>query len=363
MKIKLHEIPIKCIADGYSDDERGVTGCAGKLDIRPAFQREFIYNDAQRDEVVRTVMLGFPIGVMYRSAEADGKYELVDGQQRITSICRYVRGDFAVDGRSFADLTEDERTSLLGYGLMMYTCEGTEKEKLDRFRAINVAGTVLTEQELRNAACAGPWLTEMKRLFCKEGCRAEKIASDLMDGTPIRQDYLETVLRWLCDRDGIAEIEEYMCKRRYAEYCTAEWTYFESVVKWTKKLFPAAGAQMKGIGWGLLYNRYKDNAYSPKELGKRVAALLADDDVTEKKGVYEYVLGGDESCLRIREFSPQIMNRTYTRQQGICPECGRHFEPSEMVASRVTPWRDGGHTVEANCRMLCRRCGNAHADE
>lgn len=208
MKIELHEIPVRDVVSGYVDSaENGVVGYGGKLNIRPAFQREFIYKEKQRDEVVHTVIRNFPLNVMYWVKGDDGNFEVLDGQQRTISICQYVTGDFSVmiDGmpRKFDNLTDTEQKQILDYPLMIYICEGTDKEKLDWFKIINIAGEQLTAQELRNAIYTGEWLTEAKKYFSKTQCPAYQIAGDYLNGSAIRQNYLETALKWIAARDGI----------------------------------------------------------------------------------------------------------------------------------------------------------------
>lgn len=223
MKIKMHEIPVREIVDGYIDSaEGGVVGYGGKLNIRPAFQREFIYRDKQREEVIRTIQKNFPLNVMYWVKGDNGNFEVLDGQQRTISICQYVIGDFSIDHRAFGNLTETERQQILDYPLMIYICEGTDKEKLDWFKIINIAGEQLTPQELRNAIYTGEWLTEAKKYFSKTMCPAYQIAGDYMNGSAIRQNYLETALKWIAARDGI-EIEDYMSHHQHDTNCNELW--------------------------------------------------------------------------------------------------------------------------------------------
>lgn len=196
MKIELHEIPVRDVVAGYVDSaENGIVGYGGKLNIRPAFQREFIYKDKQRDEVIRTITKQFPLNVMYWVKDDNGNYELLDGQQRTISICQYVNGDFSLDHLAFHNLTDTEREQILDYKLMIYICEGTDKEKLDWFKIINIAGEQLTAQELRNAIYTGEWLTEAKKYFSKSQCPAYQIAGDYLSGSAIRQNYLETAIK------------------------------------------------------------------------------------------------------------------------------------------------------------------------
>jgi hypothetical protein len=357
MKIKLHEIKVREVVNGYVDsDENGVVGYGGKLNIRPAFQREFIYKDKQRDEVIRTIQKNFPLNVMYWVKNGENDFELLDGQQRTISICQYVSGDFSIDHMAYDNLTDTEQNQILDYPLMIYICEGTDKEKLDWFKIINIAGEQLTAQELRNAIYTGEWLTEAKRHFSKSGCPAYQIASDYMNGSTIRQNYLETVLKWISNRDGI-EIEDYMSQHQHDTNCNDLWLYFQAVINWVKATFPHyRGKLMKGLDWGIYYNKYGTGKYDPKTLEDRIVQLLDDDDVTNQKGIYEYLLDGQEKHLNIRAFSAKMARTAYERQKGICPKCGKHFEIEEMQADHITPWSKGGKTTPENCQMLCAEC-------
>jgi hypothetical protein len=356
MNIELHEIPVRDVVNGYVDSaENGVVGYGGKLNIRPAFQREFIYKDKQRDEVINTVMKGFPLNVMYWVKSDNGGYELLDGQQRTISIAQYVNGDFSVNHMGFDNLTDTEREQILNYKLMIYICEGTDKEKLDWFKIINIAGEQLTAQELRNAIYTGEWLTEAKKYFSKTGCPAHAIASDYLKGAAIRQDYLETAISWISARDGI-EIEDYMAKHQHDPNCNELWLYFQNVINWVKVIFPKYRKEMKGLEWGVYYNKYSQNNYDPKTLESRIAELMQDDDVTKKSGIYEYLLDGAEKHLSIRAFTQSMARAAYERQKGVCPICGQHFEITEMQADHITPWSKGGKTTPENCQMLCAEC-------
>lgn len=357
MKIKLHEIPIRDVVNGYMDNaENGVVGYGGKLNIRPAFQREFIYKDKQRDEVVYTVMRGFPLNVMYWVKNDDGNYELLDGQQRTISICQYVTGEFSVEHRGFVNLTETEQKQILDYPLMIYICEGTDKEKLDWFKIINIAGEQLTAQELRSAIYTGEWLTEAKKYFSKTMCPAYQFAGDYLSGSAIRQDYLETVIKWISARDGI-EIEDYMSVHQHDTNCNELWLYFQTVINWVKVTFPTyRGKLMKGLDWGIFYNKYGTGKYDPKQLEARIVELLDDEDVSNQKGIYEYLLDGQQRHLNIRAFSPKMARTAYERQKGICVKCKKHFDIDEMQADHITPWSKGGKTIAENCQMLCADC-------
>ena len=360
MEIRLEEHTIAELIDGYIDSaENGVVGYGGKLNIRPAFQREFVYKEKERNAVIDTVMKGFPLNVMYWVEDEKGNYELLDGQQRTLSICQYCSGDFSVmiDGkpRAFHNLTAYERQKILDYRLMIYICKGNDKEKLDWFQTINIAGMVLTAQELRNAVYTGPWLSDAKRYFSKTGCAAYKLANKYLNGEMNRQAYLEKAIKWAADKEKMS-IDEYMAEYQNATDATALWMYFTSVINWVKILFPVYRKEMKGLEWGILYNRYHTNSYYPMKMEMTISILMADREVTKKSGVYEYMLSEDEKHLSIRKFDEQDRRQKYEQQQGICPICRKYFDYTKMHADHITPWHAGGKTVYENLQMLCRDC-------
>ena len=361
LKIKLHEIPVKDVAQDFSDTpDNGATGYSGRLDIRPAFQREFIYKEKQRNAVIETVLHGFPLNVMYWSKVKEDTYEMLDGQQRTISLCSYINGDYSIsmDGmpRKFSNLTPDEQNAILNYPLMIYICEGTDKDKLDWFKTININGERLNTQEMRNAIYAGKWLTEAKKHFSKLQCPAHLIASDYLSGSSIHQQYLEVALKWIADRDNIS-LEEYMSIHQNDTNCNDLWLYFQSVINWTKATFSVQRKKlMKGLDWGIIYNNHKNDKLDPNLLEDRILKLLDDEDVTNQKGIYEYVLDGKEKHLHIRAFSPKMARTAYERQKGVCPACLKQFKIEEMEADHITPWSAGGPTTADNCQMLCREC-------
>jgi len=255
MKITLKEISVKELTEGYKDNaEAGVGGYSGKLDIRPPYQREFVYGEKQRNAVIDTVFNGFPLNVMYWAVREDGGYEVIDGQQRTLSLCQFVHGDFAFDFKYFHNLTTDEREKVLAYKLMIYICEGSDSEKLSWFKTINIAGEKLTEQELRNAVYAGPWLSDAKKYFSKTGCPAYGMGCRYLNGSPIRQDYLERVIDW----HSKGNIEIYMAKHQNDANASELWQYFQRVINWVNMLFPKYRKEMKGVPWGELFNKYGD---------------------------------------------------------------------------------------------------------
>ena len=355
MEIKLHEITIRDVVNGYVDNqEDGVLGYGGKLDIRPPFQREFIYNEKERNAVIETINKGFPLNVMYWSKNGDS-FELLDGQQRTLSFCQYVNGDFSVDFKGFNNLPKDLQEKILDYKLMIYVCDGTPSEKLDWFKIINIAGEKLTDQELRNSQYTGPWLHDAKRHFSKTGCPAYQIGEKYLNGSTIRQDYLETALKWISNLDGI-EIEDYMGNHQQDSDANELWVYYQAVLDWVKRLFPNYRREMKGIDWGILYNEYKEQSYNSDKLEEKIKELMMDDDVTKKSGIYPYLITGKEKFLNIRAFTDNQKREAYEKQKGICPNCQKHFEIEEMEADHITPWHDGGKTTSDNCQMLCREC-------
>ena len=359
MKIAMRSIKVRDVVDGYRDGgESGVVGYGGKLNIRPAFQREFIYKEKQRNEVINTVRQNFPLNTMYWAVAGDG-FELMDGQQRTVSICQYVNGDFSVviDGspRFFNNLTAEKQMQILDYELSVYVCEGTEGEKLDWFKIINIAGAKLTDQELRNAIYAGPWLADAKRWFSKTGAPAVQEGRDkLVTGLTIRQEVLETALDW-CSGN---KIESYMSVHQHDKDAQDLWQYWQAVFDWVKRVFPdqssARAKLMKGLPWGEFYNKHKDDKLNAAELEKRIIKLIDDDEVDSKKGIYEYLLTGNEKSLSLRAFDEKVKQKIYAKQKGVCPVCKKHFEIDDMEADHIIPWHQAGKTEPANCQMLCK---------
>lgn len=353
MNITLKEITVGDLVKDYQDlAENGVTGYGGKLDIRPPYQREFIYKDKQREAVIDTVSKNFPLNVMYWAVRPDGGLEVIDGQQRTISICQYVKGDFAFNMLYFHNLPADRQEEILNYKLMVYFCEGTDSEKLEWFKTINIAGEELTEQELRNAVYHGSWVYDAKRYFSKTGCPAYGLAGDYLLGSAIRQDYLETALWWMSK----GNIDIYMANHQHDPNASELWLYFQNVINWVKVTFPVYRKEMKGIEWGYLFNEFGKKAFDAKKLEKEIAALMQDDDVTNKKGIYAYVLDGKEKHLNIRAFTPTQKRKMYEEQKGVCPYCKKQFELSEMEADHITPWHEGGKTELSNGQMLCKDC-------
>jgi len=359
MKIELHEITVRELAEGYKDNaEEGVIGYDGKLDIRPPFQREFIYKDKQRDAVINTVRNGYPLNIMYWAVRDDGDFEIIDGQQRTISVCQYIVGNFSYEGMYFHNLQDDEQEQILNYKLMIYFCSGTDSEKLEWFRIVNIAGEELTDQELRNAVYHGSWVSDVKRYFSKRGCPAYGLGSDYLNGTPIRQDYLETAIKWISDDN----IKDYMGKHQHDPNASALWRYFQDVITWVEATFTKKRKFMKGVDWGALYKKFKDEVFDAKAIEKETAKLILDDDVTKQSGIYPYILTREEKHLSIRAFTDSMKQKVYEKQKGICKKCGNHFELEEMEADHITPWSEGGKTNEDNCQLLCKKDNRRKSD-
>ena len=368
MKIELHQIKIRELAESYLDlsvQEEGITGYGGRLNIRPKYQREFVYDDKKRNAVMDTVWKGFPLNVMYWVRVGDDQYELLDGQQRTISICSFIAGEYMMDFdgelMGFNNMKDEQKRRILDYELQVYICEGTDEEQLKWFNIINIAGEKLTEQEIRNAVYSGSWVTQAKRHFSKTGCAAYHLASDYLSGSPIRQDYFETALRWIGDAQN-KTIKQYMAEHQHDKTADELWQYFQNVIHWVRTHFlKLYKKEMKQVEWGLLYNRYKDTTLTATVLGEEVARLMRDSDVQKKSGIFWYVFDHDEHHLGIRAFDDNTKREVYEQQGGLCanPECPNHghiFDISEMEADHITPWSKGGHTVRENCQMLCRDC-------
>ena len=366
MKIRLQQIKIKDVFNGYKNsNEDGVVGFGGNLNIRPKYQREFVYDDRKRNEVIATVQKDFPLNVMYWIDNEDGTFELLDGQQRTISICEYLDNKFSIlkDGnrKKFHNLTETEKEQILNYELMIYFCEGNDKEKLDWFKIINIAGEKLTAQELRNAVYTGSWLTDAKVYFSKNNCVAWNLAKNYLNGVPIRQDYLESAISWISN----GNIEEYMSDHQHDANAKELWRYFEDVMEWVQRVFPKYRKEMKGLPWGEFYNEFKDQGFEKigEENERRVSELYKDNEVTKKSGIYQYILTDNEKYLSLRAFDDDIKSQVYERQNGICPMCREHYAIEEMEADHINPWSKGGKTVAENCQMLCKKDNREKSDK
>ncbi len=364
MKIQLINLTVRDLVAGYRDDgEGGVRGYGGKLDIRPPFQREFIYKEKERDAVIGSILKNYPLNVMYWADRGDGTYEIIDGQQRTISIAQYVaeKPGFSFEGLGFDNQQSDIKERILNYELMVYVCTGTDSEKLEWFETINIAGVKLTNQELRNAVYSGSWVTDAKRYFSKSGCAAAGLGGDYMSGSSIRQEYLETAIKWI----NAGAIEEYMRLHQHDENAEHLWEYFRSVIDWIEATFTNRDSSrrklMKGHDWGKLHRDHKDAVLDPDMIEAEIKQLILDDEVEKKAGIYPYILTRNEKHLNLRAFKDGMKHKVYAKQNGICAICKDHFQINQMEADHITPWSDGGKTSEDNCQMLCRPCNREKA--
>lgn len=365
MKIELKEILIRDLIKNYKDkNEEGVIGYNGKLDIRPPYQREFVYKDKQREAVIETVKKGFPLNSIYWVKNEDDKYEVLDGQQRIISICQYCNGVFSVNNMYFNNLTNDIQEQILDYKLMVYICDGKDSEKLDWFKTINIAGEKLTDQELRNAVYTGSWLSDAKLHFSKINCVVYRMGGKYLNGSAIRQEYLEKALCWISDmrKDNI---ENYMSKHQFDKDAEELWQYFQDVINWVEKVFIVYRKEMKGLEWGLFYNKYKNNVYNSRDLEEKIKQLMEDDEVSNKKGIYEYILSKNEKYLNLRTFTNNQKIEYFEKYKILvengdyvckCKKCGKELKFEQCQADHIVPWCKGGKTNVDNLQFLCQRC-------
>lgn len=379
MKTNLHtDWTVGDVCKGFVFDRnegKGLFGLDGQLIIQPEYQRNYIYGDGKRDvAVVESLLKGYPLGLIYFVKNADGMYEVLDGQQRITSFARYVNKSwpFAVelDGkpRYFDSLDANQQKLIVDAPLTIYVCEGEPSEIQAWFETINIAGVPLVKQELRNAAYHGPFVTKAREVFSNMGNANMNRWQTYVSGDPKRQAILETALEWVSD----GNIDDYMAQHRYDADIDELKNHFDTVIDWVDSVFEYTGSEMCGREWGRLYREYHKNAYSKDAVAKRVNALLDDSQVGDKKGIFEYVLGGekDSRLLNVRVFDKKTIKAVYRKQTAEakvrdvsnCPLCAighdanakRIYKESEMDADHVTAWSKGGATDEANCQMLCK---------
>ena len=395
MKIVLKKIKVKDIYKGFidnSDTGEGIVAYEGKLNVQPKYQREFVYDDSRQKKVINSIINNFPINVLYRVKIADDKYELLDGQQRTVSICRFVANKFSyllldkTTGKSnpvlFSNLSKEKQEQILNYELYIYICEGTEEETLDWFKTINIAGLTLTDQEMRNAIYSGPFIEDLKRYFSKPNCALLKYSDfsleKYLSGSRSRQDYLEIALKWVSRRDGHSSIEEFLSTHKSDDDASFVFDYVVEAISWARRLFVLDKdgkeryykKEMKGLDWGFLYEEAKKSRpdlITPTETTREdvrrlIEQLYEDEDVTKKSGVFDYVVRGEEKSLSLRAFDDKTKTTVYSRQNGICSVCGRHFDIKEMEADHIVPRSKGGRTTIDNCQMLCKSCNRRKSD-
>jgi len=388
MKIEIPVVTIRELVSKYKDSgQNGVVAFAGKLNVRPAYQREFVYEPEDRNRVNQSVYNGLPLNSMYWAKNPDGTFEVIDGQQRIISICQFITNNdghgnpIAINfngknNQTFKGLSLEKQKEILDYQLQVYVCIGTDDEKLDWFHTINIAGKQMTEQELLNANYTGQWLTNAKACFSK---KSNNIAINyafynnnekdtllsVTSEAANRQELLALVLKWISNYNSeeYAEPKDYMAKHRNDNNADELWAYYISVIDWVKGLFPNYRKEMKGVEWGVLYNKYHTNKYDVNVIEDELSRLFniydEDPDGLNKGGFYEYVLSGNKNLIWKRLFSQKQQRQAWINQSKKCAICGKCFDVKDMEAHHKIAYGDGGETVVNNCMMLCHDC---HAD-
>lgn len=383
MITKLHtEWTVADICDGFVYNEleaKGLFGMGGQLTIQPEYQRNYIYADGKRDvAVIDSVLKGYPLGVIYFNRTTDGRLEVLDGQQRITSLGRFYNGKLSIkDGnglpQSIGSIAKEKREKFLATKLLIYECEGTEAEIKEWFRTINIAGIPLNAQELLNAIYSGPFVTAAKGVFSNTQNSKIQMWQAYVLGAVNRQDILATALEWV----SRGKAEEYMCDHRFNSDITELVNYFNSVIDWIRTVFPLVENEMRGLSWGELYEKYHTQPYNPSHMKQRVTELYADPYVKNRRGVFEFLLGGetDTKLLDIRIFDEATKRTIYGHQteqakiagKSNCPFCAighdananKIWKLNEMDADHVTAWSKGGTTDISNCQMLCKHHNRA----
>ena len=364
MEIDPQQIKIEDLVAGYKDSgDEGVVAWGGKLDVRPPYQREFVYDREDAEAVIHSILKGYPLNILYwvdREKEVDGKrYEVLDGQQRILSICQFYNEEYSIDGGEtiFGNLKKNQKEDFLQYELTVYFCKGPESEKLEWFKIVNMSGKELNPQELRNAVYTGEWLADAKRKFSKTGGWAYELGKNYVNGIAKKQDYLQTAIEWIAG-EGDKNIRIYMSKHQSKSHATALSKHFESVISWVRSTFTGYRKEMKGLDWGRLYEEHKDRDLDPNKLEGRIKNLLKNenDELKSTKGIWEYVLTDDKRLLDIRTFNNTERRALYERQNGECLGCKEEFKIEEMDADHIEPWSEGGATRMENARMLCKSC-------
>jgi hypothetical protein len=379
MKTTLAQYSVKEIATGFVYNEfegKGLFGLSGSLTIQPEYQRNYIYADGKRDVAVITSLLkGYPLGLIYFNKLSDGKLEVLDGQQRITSFGRFMTDKFAINDENdrpqyFSTLPKDKQVLIENSNLLVYECEGTESEIKEWFATINIAGIPLNMQELHNAVYSGPFVSLGKAEFSNSQNSNVQKWSAYVSGSAARQDFWERALDWVAK--GEDKIGEYMARHRYDSNISEVEKYFTSVLDWVESVFPSVENEMRGLEWGRLYETFHSKSYDPSVTAREVLRLYADPFVKNRRGIFEYVLGGnvDSKLIDIRVFD-ELTKRTQFEAQtsrakidGVsnCPLCAvgnevnktKLWSISEMDADHISAWSKGGATLASNCEMLCK---------
>jgi hypothetical protein len=380
------DIKIKDICEGfvYNDAEgKGLFGLSGKLTIQPEYQRNYIYSDGKKDvAVIESILKGYPLGLLYFVKIDDDKFEVLDGQQRITSFGRYVTNKFAVKDelgmeQYFDGIAKDKMEKILEAPLLIYECEGKESEIKEWFKTINIAGVPLSDQELNNAIYSGPFVTLAKEEFSNSQNANVQKWSAYIKGSVNRQHFLERAIDWVSK----GNISDYMSRHRYDNNIKELKNYFNSVIDWVAGTFIEVESEMSGLEWGRLYEVYHKTGYDPKQISFQLQALYADPYVKNRRGIFEYILGGltDAKLLEIRVFDEATKKTVYGKQKAEaeekgasnCPLCAignnankiKIWPLAEMDADHVSAWSKGGVTDIKNCEMLCKTHNRAKGNK
>jgi hypothetical protein len=379
MNTALKQYTIREISDGFVYNElegKGLFGLSGRLTIQPEYQRNYIYADGKRDvAVIDSLLKGYPLGLIYFNKVNDSELEVLDGQQRITSVGRFVTGKFAIKDENgmeqyFSGLAADLQEQIIGAELLVYECEGTESEIRQWYQTINIAGIPLNDQELLNAVYSGTFVTLGREEFSNSQNSNIQKWNAYIAGSANRQDFWERALEWV--GKGKDNISTYMSLHRNDGDISEVKRYFNSVIDWASTVFPDVVKEMRGLEWGRLYEEYHKKSYSPAKVSKEVQRLIADPFVKRRKGIFEYVLAGskDMKLLDVRVFDEATKLATYQRQTSgarqidlsNCPLCAignevnktKIWSVTEMDADHIAAWSKGGVTTPANCELLCR---------
>lgn len=382
MKTELKTFTIKELTEGFiydSYEAKGLYGLDGNLTIQPEYQRNYIYADGKKDTaVIDSIINGYPLGLIYFNTTQNNKYEILDGQQRITSIGRFIKNNFSININNtnsyFNGLSQDLKDKILNTKLLVYICDGTESQIKKWFQTINISGVPLNEQELLNAVYSGDFITNLKQVFSNN--RNPKVTnwSLYLKGTTQRQDYLETALKWYTN----GNIGEFLSQNRDNKNIDNVTNYFDSIINWIESIFKKHYKEMKGLNWGALYNKYKNNSYNSTEVTEKLEKLFNDIYVTNKKGIFEFILSGasDYKLLNVRIFNNNIKRTVYTKQtkeatdQNIsnCPLCNiqnskKIWQFKDMEADHIQAWSIGGVSNIENCQMLCKTHNRAKGNK
>ena len=380
------DITVKDICDGFVYNElegKGLFGLSGKLTIQPEYQRNYIYADGKRDvAVIDSILRGYPLGLIYFNTVSEDSFEVLDGQQRITSIGRFITNKFAIKDEHgmeqyFSGIASDKQELILQTKLLIYECEGTESEIKEWFKTINIAGVPLNNQELLNAVYSGPFVTLGKGEFSNSQNANIQKWSAYISGSANRQEFLECAFDWVSE----GKIGDYMSKHRYDTNIIQLQLKFNSVIDWVSTVFTDVESEMRGLEWGRLYRTYHNNPYNPQKVSEEVKKLYGDPYVKNRRGIFEFILGGmtDTKLIEVRIFDDATKKSVYTVQTGVaetnghsnCPLCAigtdsnksRIWKIAEMDADHVTAWSKGGATSVDNCQMLCKTHNRAKGNK